>query len=90
MSNQTPDSSAGTSGKGGLGAGAIASLTGVGLLALFMVQNTQEVTVEFLVWSFAWPLWFYGLLMALIGAMVWFGMGVMRRRRRRKARRAAR
>ncbi len=30
----------------------IASLTGVGLLLIFMVQNTEDVTLNFLVWSF--------------------------------------
>jgi uncharacterized integral membrane protein len=70
-----------------LGGGAIASLTGAGLLLLFMFQNTEDVTLRFLVWSFTWPLWLFSLTMALVGAMVWFGLGVMRRHRRRKARR---
>jgi uncharacterized integral membrane protein len=70
-----------------LGGGAIASLTGVGLLLIFMIQNTEDVTLEFLVWSFSWPLWLFSLVMALFGALVWFGLGVMRRHRRRKARR---
>ena len=70
-----------------LGGGAITSLTGAGLLLLFMFQNTEDVTLRFLVWSFTWPLWLFSLTMALVGAMVWFGLGVMRRHRRRKARR---
>jgi uncharacterized integral membrane protein len=73
-----------------LGAGAIASLTGAGLLLVFMIQNTEDVTLDFLFWSFTWPLWLFTLVTALIGAFVWFGLGVMRRRRRRKARREAR
>ena len=52
-----------------------------------MFQNTEDVTLRFLVWSFTWPLWLFSLTMALVGAMVWFGLGVMRRHRRRKARR---
>jgi uncharacterized integral membrane protein len=73
-----------------LGGGAIASLTGVGVLLVFMVQNTADVTVHFLFWSFTWPLWLLILVTAIIGAFVWFGFGVMRRHRRRKARRADR
>ena len=70
-----------------LSGGAIASLTGVGLLVTFMIQNTERVTLHFLFWSFTWPLWLFTLVTALIGAVVWIGLGVMRRHRRRKARR---
>ncbi len=70
-----------------LSGGVIASLTGAGLLAIFMIQNTQPVTLHFLIWSFTWPLWFFTLLMALIGGLLWLGLGVLRRHRRRKARR---
>jgi uncharacterized integral membrane protein len=67
--------------------GAIASLTGVGVLIIFMIQNTEDVTLHFLVWSFTWPLWLFTLVTAVFGALVWFGLGVLRRHRRRKARR---
>ena len=70
-----------------LSGGAIASLTGVGLLVVFMAQNTQDVTLQFLVWDFTWPLWLLTLVSALIGALVWFGLGVLRRHRRRVERR---
>jgi len=70
-----------------LGGGAIASLTGVGLLVIFMLQNREDVSVDFLFWSFAWPLWLLTLVTAAAGALVWFGLGVMRRHRRRKERR---
>ena len=70
-----------------LGGGAIASLIGIGVLLIFMIQNTEDVTLTFLFWSFTWPLWLFTLLTALVGALVWFGLGVMRRHRRRKARR---
>jgi uncharacterized integral membrane protein len=90
MVQQSPaDSTSGAAKRKGrqLGGGAIASLTGVGLLLIFMIQNTEDVTLEFLVWSFSWPLWLFSLVIALFGALVWFGLGVMRRHRRRKARR---
>jgi uncharacterized integral membrane protein len=71
----------------GLSGGAIASLTGVGLLLIFMIQNTEDVTLDFLFWSFTWPLWLFTIVIALAGALVWFGFGVIRRHRRREARR---
>ena len=73
-----------------LGGGAIASLGGVALLVIFMIQNTEKVTVDFLFWTFTWPVWLLTLVAALVGALVWLGLGVLRRHRRRKARREAR
>jgi uncharacterized integral membrane protein len=73
-----------------LSGGAIASLSGVAALAIFMAQNTDDVTVKFLFWDFTWPVWLLTLFAALVGALVWFGLGVLRRHQRRKARRAAR
>jgi uncharacterized integral membrane protein len=73
-----------------LGAGAIASLTGVGVLLIFIIQNTDDVRFDFLLFSFTWPLWLYTIVTALFGALVWLGLGVMRRHRRRVARREAR
>jgi len=70
-----------------LGGGAIASLGGVAALVIFMLQNTDDVTIEFLAWDFSWPVWLLTLVSALVGALIWFGMGVLRRHRRRVARR---
>ena len=70
-----------------LGWGTITGLTGVGLLLIFMIQNTEDVKLDFLFWSFTWPLWLYTFVIALVGALVWFAAGVIRRHRRRKARR---
>jgi uncharacterized integral membrane protein len=70
-----------------LGGVGVASLVGAGLLLVFMLQNTQDVKLDFLFWSFRWPLWFYTLVTALVGALVWIGFGVVRRHRRRKSRR---
>ena len=76
-----------SSGGRGIGGGAIASLTGVAVLLIFVVQNTDDVKFKFLFLSFTWPLWLYTIVTALFGALVWFGLGVMRRHRRRKERR---
>jgi uncharacterized integral membrane protein len=73
-----------------LSGGLIATLAGGGLLVLFMAQNTEAVTMKFLVWSFSWPLWLYTIVVAVLGAIVWLGLGVLRRHRRRVARRADR
>lgn len=73
-----------------LSGGAIASLSGVGVLLVFMIQNTEHVTVDFLFWSFTWPLWLLILVAAVVGAFVWFGLGVLRRHGRRTTRREAR
>ena len=73
-----------------VGGGAIASLTGLGVLLIFVIQNTQDVKFKFLFIDFTWPLWLYTIVVAFFGALVWFGLGVMRRHRRRKERRADR
>ena len=85
MSDQTE-----TKGGGGLGAGAISTIVGLALLLIFVIQNTERVVFKFLTFSFEWPLWLYTIVVALIGALIWFGLGVMRRHRRRKERRAER
>jgi uncharacterized integral membrane protein len=73
-----------------LSGGAIASLSGVGVLIVFMIQNTEDVTVDFLFWNFTSPLWLLILVAAVVGAFVWFGLGVLRRHQRRKTRREER
>jgi uncharacterized integral membrane protein len=73
-----------------LSGGAIAALGGGGLLVVFMAQNTQDVTLQFLFWSFTWPLWLLILVTAALGSLLWIGLGVLRRHRRRVARRGAR
>src|SRR5262245_43095985 len=70
-----------------LSGGAIASVTGLALLLIFVIQNTEDVEVKFLFLNFTWPLWLLITASAVLGALVWFGLGVMRRHRRRKERR---
>jgi uncharacterized integral membrane protein len=67
--------------------GTIASLVGLAVLVIFAIQNRMRIRIHFLFWSFIWPLWVYTIVTAVFGALVWFGWGVMRRHRRRKARR---
>lgn len=86
MSQQAEASRAGRR----LGGGAIASLSGLGVLLIFVIQNRENVQFRFLFLEFAWPMWLYTIVVALFGALVWFGLGVMRRHRRRKARREER
>ena len=68
----------------------IATLAGGGLLLVFMLQNRDDVTLNFLVWSFTVPLWLFTLAAAILGSIVWVGIGALRRHRRRVARRDAR
>jgi uncharacterized integral membrane protein len=70
-----------------VGFGAILSLIGAGLLLAFIVQNSTSVDLDFLFWTFTWPLWLLIVVAALLGAAVWFGLGVIRRHRRRVSRR---
>ena len=73
-----------------LSGGVIAAAVGVVVLLIFIVQNTRDVRFRFLFFSFTWPLWFYTIVTAVFGALLWFGVGVMRRHRRREGRRDAR
>ena len=90
MSMENIPASSGTSDRRKLGGGAIASLSGLAVLVIFMIQNTEDVTVDFLFWGFTWPVWLLTLVAAVVGALVWLGLGVLRRHRRRKDRRAER
>jgi uncharacterized integral membrane protein len=73
-----------------LTAGTIATGSGMAALALFIFQNTDDVTATFLFWTFTWPTWLLILVSATLGAVIWLGLGVLRRHRRRKARRQER
>jgi len=73
-----------------LGGGAIASLIGLAVLVIFAIQNRMRIRIDFLFWSFIWPLWLYTIVIALFGALAWLGLGVMRRHRRRVERRERR
>ena len=68
-------------------AGMIVSAVGLAVLVTFAVQNRVHIKIHFLFWSFIWPLWVYTIVAAVVGALVWFGWGVIRRHRRRKERR---
>jgi uncharacterized integral membrane protein len=74
-------------GSRGLSGGVIASLSGVAVLLIFIVQNTQDVKFHFLWLYFTWPMWLYTIVVAVFGALVWLGFGVLRRHRRRVERR---
>jgi len=95
MVQQTPGT-ANTPATGGepkasaLSAGLIATLAGGGLLLVFVVQNRDDVTLNFLFWSFTVPLWLFTIVVAVLGSIVWIGLGILRRHRHRKARRDAR
>ncbi|HEX3564642.1 MAG TPA: lipopolysaccharide assembly protein LapA domain-containing protein [Acidimicrobiales bacterium] len=85
MVQQSPGDNKGSGGR--LSGGAIISIIGVALLVIFMIQNTNKIRLHFLVWHFTMMLWLFTLITAVVGALVWFGLGVIRRHRRRKQRR---
>jgi uncharacterized integral membrane protein len=70
-----------------LGGRAIAALVGLAVLVIFIIQNTEVIQFRFLFLRFSWPLWLYTIVTALVGALIWFGLGVFRRHRRRVERR---
>ncbi len=70
-----------------LGGGAVATLSGAAVLVIFVLQNTEDTQLDFLFWNFTWPLWLLIIVSAVFGAIFWIGLGIMRRRARRKARR---
>ncbi|MFA4964735.1 MAG: LapA family protein [Thermoleophilia bacterium] len=60
------------------------------VLLIYIVQNGQDVPVDFLVWSFTWPAWLLFILMLGIGFLAGLATGaVLRRRRKRDLRRRA-
>ena len=73
-------------GSGKLSGGAIASLSGVAVLLIFVFQNPDDVRFHFLFLDFTWPLWLYTIVVALFGALVWYGLAWCRHRRRRSRR----
>ena len=73
-----------------VGLGAILSLAGGGLVLVFVLQNTKSIDIDFLIWTVTWPLWFLIIVSALLGALTWYGMGVVRRHRQRALRRESR
>jgi uncharacterized integral membrane protein len=70
-----------------LSGGVIATLIGLAILLIFIFQNTEVIQFRFLFLRFEWPLWLYTIATAVVGALVWFGLGVVRRHRRRQERR---
>ena len=54
------------------------------LALIFVLQNTEDVRVEFLWGDFEWPLWIMLLLFAVIGAVVFWAWSARRRRQRRR------
>ena len=72
------------------GGAAIAALVGAAVLLVFMLQNRDEVKVHLLFWRARLPLWFVIFGSALLGAVVWVGIGLVRRRRHRVASRRSR
>jgi uncharacterized integral membrane protein len=89
MAQQSQGEGSSKTSRGRLGGGSIATLIGIRLLVILVVQNTERIRFHFLIWHFSWPLWIYTLVTAIVG--VWLGLGSCggRRRRDRLARRGS-
>ena len=63
--------------------GAVATIVGVAVLQIFMLQNGQDTRVHLFFWHVTLPVWFIIFGSALLGALVWIAAGMFRRRRRK-------
>lgn len=85
MSDEKQGADSGGRGKVTLSGGAIAAIVGAAVIVIFMLQNTNSVTLTLVVWDFTWPLWLLVLFSAIAGALVQMGAGALRRRRSRRS-----
>lgn len=60
----------------------VAGLIVIGM-AIFVAQNTEDITFEFLWFNFTWPLWLVLVIVFVLGALVGQAAMWWRRRRRR-------
>jgi uncharacterized integral membrane protein len=74
----------------GPGAKVIVLFIALGLLILFVLQNTEQVRIDFLFWHGRWPAWIVILLVALLGLVVGWAAATVRGRRLRTRDRDAR
>jgi uncharacterized integral membrane protein len=56
------------------------------LLALFVLQNTERVRIDFLFWHGRWPAWIVILLVAALGFVLGWVVATVRSRRRLRGR----
>lgn len=69
----------------GPGGKVIVLLVALGLLILFVLQNTEEIRIDFLFWHGRWPAWIVILLVALLGLVVGWTAATARGRRLRRS-----
>lgn len=62
----------------------IVAAVALGLLLLFVLQNTEEIRIVFMFWDGFWPAWIVILLVALLGLGVGWLAATMRGRRIRR------
>ncbi|HMK92015.1 MAG TPA: LapA family protein [Thermoleophilia bacterium] len=67
----------------------IATIIVIAILA-FILQNRQSIKISWLFWSFSWPLWLLLVVTILLSLIAGQILLMLRRHRRRKARREAR
>jgi uncharacterized integral membrane protein len=68
----------------GPGGKVIVLLLALVLLVVFVLQNTEEIRIDFLFWHGRWPAWIVILLVAALGLLVGWIAATVRGRRRRE------
>jgi uncharacterized integral membrane protein len=73
-----------STGRGGISVGAVFGGVAAVLALIFIVQNTESSTVNFLFWEFDLPVWVWALILFLLGGVTGYGFSWRRQRRRRR------
>jgi uncharacterized integral membrane protein len=68
----------------GFSIGAIFGGVAAVLALIFILQNTESSTINFLFWEFDLAIWVWALILFLLGAVSGYGFSWRRQRRRRK------
>ena len=84
MTSETPGDQ---SKKGGVGAGTIIGGISAVIALIFILQNTGSGEVQFLAWSFTFPIWLWALILFILGGVSGYFFHWQRARARRKDRR---
>ena len=73
--------------KSSIGAGTIIGGVAAVIALIFILQNTGSGEVQFLAWSFTFPIWLWALILFLLGGVSGYFFHWQRIRARRKERR---
>ena len=83
----TDSASSGRRDKSGTGAGTIIGGIAAVIALIFILQNTGSGEIQFLAWSFTFPIWLWASIPFLLGGVSGYFFHWQRERARRKDRR---